>query len=190
MAIYRVQIGFPMDSALPKDVITLNPHYVGDNPQALADMLKANLIANTNVTVTTPFTVKVYDAVKPPPSYPLATAVNGTGFGANNVPRELALCLSYYSTYNQPRLRGRLYIPLRLIGAASIGLRPSAANITAVLNWGNTLGKGLPANTNLVVFSRKEQKAYGVSNLWVDDEWDVVRSRGLRGTTRQTAVLP
>src|SRR3954467_8574990 len=102
MATYRVQIAFQLDTALPRDAVTINPHYSGDNPQALGDALKVNLMANANVGATCPFTVKVYDALKAPPSYPLYTVSNGTGFLASTKPREVALCLSYYSTWNRP----------------------------------------------------------------------------------------
>jgi hypothetical protein len=186
MAIYRVQVGFPMDSALPRDVITLNPHYIGDNAQALADAVKANLIANTNVTAK-PFTVKVYDAEKAPPSYPLATAQQGTGFSTTTTPRELALCLSYYGLYNRPRYRGRIYIPASLIGGATIALRPTSTQITTALNWRNTFQNNLPANHNWIVWSKLGPGATVVTNCWVDDEWDIQRKRGLRSTTRQTA---
>jgi len=190
MAIYRAQISFPVTSALPRDAITINPHFSGDNPQALADALKANLIANANVTVTTPFTVKVYDEQKAPPSYPLATATNGTGFGTANLPRELAMCLSYYSSPNTPRRRGRLYIPGHLLGVATFAVRPSASTITNTLAWRMVVASGLPPNTNFGVWSVKDAAFVTCNQFWVDDEWDIVRSRGLRGTTRQTATQP
>src|SRR4051794_19841575 len=107
MAVYRAQIGVPMDSALPRDVITINPHYEGDDPGALAVALKASFAAWT-ATAGRSVTIKIYDAKKAPPSYPLATASTvGTTLGSS-CPREVALCLSYYTGYNRPRFRGRL----------------------------------------------------------------------------------
>ena len=29
-----------------------------------------------------------------------------------------------------------------------------------------------------------------VTNVWVDDEWDTIRSRGLKSTSRVTATVP
>lgn len=190
MAIYRAQIGFPLDSTLPRDVVTINPHYFGDNAQGLADALKANLIANTYVGQTIPFKIKVYDAEKAPPSFPLAEAQNGTGNPVSSQPRELALCLSYYSTWNRPRYRGRLYLPLKVCGIGAVGVRPTASHMTQALSFGVTLGKNLPSAHNWVVYSPTMKQSNGVTNYWVDDEWDIVRSRGTRSTTRQLGTIP
>lgn len=179
----RANIAFHMDSAFPRDDITINPHYAGDNAQALADALARNLKASSRVGATFPFTIKVYDAEKPPPSYPLATAVNGTGFLANIKPREVALCLSYYSTYNRPTYRGRLYIPGHFI-SGSLGIRPTPTQRDDALAWATLLTDQLPANHTWIIWSRKTRKGWTVSDCWVDDEWDIQRSRGLKGTTR------
>jgi hypothetical protein len=189
MAIYRAQIGFPVDSVLPKDVVTLNPHYVGDSPQALADGLKANLIANAQIANTRPFIIKIYDAQKAPPSYPLATATNGTGNSTSAMPREVALCLSFYATWNRPSFRGRLYIPAFFTGG-TLNQRPTTPQITNCLGFKDTFGKSLPSGHFWAVYSPKLDSAAQINNVWVDDEWDTVRSRGLRSTTRQTATLP
>ncbi len=189
MAIYRAQIGFALDSALPRDVMTINPHYFGDNALGLANALKANLIAQVEVGPTVPFVIKIYDAQKAPPSYPLATVTNGSGSVATNVPRELALCLSYYSTNNRPSYRGRLYIPAHFVGGA-MSLRPTSTQMGKALAFAQSLGKNLPAQHNWVVYSKKLGQSNGVSNTWVDDEWDVMRSRGLKSTTRQSGVIP
>lgn len=187
--IFLAKIGFQMDSTLPRDTMTISPHYFGDDAQALADRIKTNLIAIPEVASTTPFKISIYNAQAPPPSFPLATASQVVASPATSAPRELALCLSYYSTYNRPRYRGRLYIPVCFLGSG-IGLRPTTTQITKALSWGNALGKGLPTGHNWVVYSRRNDQSYGVSNTWVDDEWDIIRTRGLKGTTRQTAPIP
>lgn len=189
MATYRAAISFPVDTTLPVDYMTINPHYGGDDPQALADRLKANLTAFTLVGATKPFTIKIYDALKAPPSYPLASSSQTGTATVSDRPRELALCLSYYSTWNRPQYRGRLFIPAQFIGG-TLGPRPAAGQITSALSWRDPLTNGLPAGHNLVIFSRVQQKAYGVTDFWVDDEWDVMRSRGRKPTTRQTAKFP
>lgn len=186
MAIYRAQIGFALDTDFARDIVTINPHFNGDNAQALADALKANLLANAQIGATSPFTVKIYDAQKPPPSYPLAQAASGTGHKTTSWPRELGLCLSYYATWNRPSYRGRLYIPGTFLGGTP-GLRPSGTQQTNALAWRTIFTTGLPAQTVFSVYSRKLNQASGVSAFWVDDEWDVVRSRGMRGQTRMTA---
>lgn len=189
MTTYHAQIGFPCDSALPRDVMTINPHYDGDSPQGLADVLVANLKANANIGATAPMTVKIYDAKKPPPSYPLATAVNGTGFLTTGWPREVALCLSYYASFNRPGFRGRLYLPQFMWGGA-LGQRPTTTQRTNAGLIANALFKGLPSGTIAVVFSKKAQTTAPINNWWVDDEWDTVRSRGQRPTARTTGTVP
>jgi hypothetical protein len=186
---YRAQIGFAFDSGFPRDVVQITPHYQGDDPGALATALKTNLIAQPDVTATMPFRIKIYDAEKPPPSYPLADVSNASGFVTSSKPRELALCLSYFSGFNRPRFRGRMYIPSQFITGAA-ALRPTAGQVAQALSWTNTLGAGLPSGTNWVVWSKKDGVGRTVTDTWVDDEWDVIRSRGLRGTVRQADTLP
>lgn len=190
MATFRVSLAFPFDTALPKDVITINPHFSGQDAQALANALHANLIA-ANPTAGKPFTVKVYDAATPPPSYPLATVSEPGTPPGSSMPREVALCCSYYTTYNRPRYRGRLYLPVSWFTAV-VNLRPSQAIMDAALAFIKTVfGTGMPASTNWVVYSQVEKKAQGgVNKLWIDDEWDTVRSRGLTATQRVLANFP
>lgn len=189
MATYKVSMSFPFDTALPKDAITLNPHFNGSDPDALAQALKANLIAYNPVT-TKPFTIKVYDATKAPPSYPLATASQAGTPAPSQCPREIAICLSYYSTYNRPRYRGRLYLPASWF-TSTVNVRPTGAIITAALGFASSvLTKSLPAQTNWVLYSKVDGKSQGgVNNIWVDDEWDTMRSRGMAPTSRQTATV-
>lgn len=189
MAIYKAQMSFQYTSALPRDAMVITPHFFGDSPQALADALKNNVIGNAQLGASLPFTIKIYDAQKAPPSYPLATAVNGTGFAAYNANREIAICLSYYSTWNRKSYRGRLYLPQLWVGGATVD-RPTSTQRTNALNFKSLFTTGLPAQHNWVVYSKKLNQANGVSHVWVDDEWDVVRGRGLRGTTRVEASVP
>lgn len=187
----KALIEFPHESSLPKDRMSITPHYGQvDNPQALADKLKVNLIAIGTISATIPFTIKIYDAEKAPPSFPLAQAQQTGTTPTASTPREIALCLSYYSTYNRPRYRGRLYIPYAYI-TGSLGARPTPTQRDFVLNsWGGALARNLPPNMSLIVWSKRDAKAYGVTNMWVDDEWDIQRSRGLRGTVRSQATVP
>lgn len=187
--ILLAKLSFQLDSTLPRDAVTITPHFFGDDPQALADRLKTNLIAHSSVGATMPFTVKIYDAQKPAPNYPLATAANGTGMLATGVTREVALCLSYYSTWNRPSYRGRLYLPAVFAGGA-LSLRPTPTQRANIASFRTVLTSGLPAGTNWVVYSRKMNQSFGVSNWWVDDEWDTVRSRGMKATTRDVGTIP
>lgn len=189
MAIYRVSMSFPYDSTLPKDVVTVNPHYNATDPDALLQALKTNLIATSYVS-NHPFTLKAYDAAKAPPSFPLATVTQNGTAPSTSIPREIAICLSYYTTYNRPRFRGRLYLPAVWFTTAPAG-RPTGTIMSGVLGFAqNVLTKSLPAQANWVVWSNVEKKAQGgVSDIWCDDEWDTMRSRGLKAVTRQTATI-
>lgn len=189
MPIYRVTIAVGMDTALPSDQVSVNPHYNASDPDALVQALKANCIAYSPIG-TRPFTIKAYDAAKSPPSYPLATASQVGTVTASQCPREVSLCLSYFSTYNRPRFRGRLFLPATwLTGAPAV--RPSNALMLSCLNFATAvLTKSLPSQANWVVWSQTEKKSQGgVTDIWCDDEWDTVRSRGLDPTTRVTAKI-
>lgn len=187
--IARAQIGFYMDSALPRDVMTINPQYVTDDPQVLADKLKANIIGSITGGALNWFTVKLYDLERPVPSYPIAVASNVVAQQTTSHPREVGLCLSYYCTNNRPGSRGRLYIPGWMI-PGSQGLRPTTTQMQAALDIGNNVLKiTQPAGTYWALWSKEKKQVQRVTNTWVDDEWDITRSRGLKGTTRVVATV-
>lgn len=191
MAIYRAQIGWQMDSLMPRDVVTINPHFekttaliggvgldaedfAGDLAQAILDW--ASIGGEVRV--------KLYDAQGTAPVFPVANMAVQAGVSTGySIPPELAVCLSYYSGTNTPRRRGRLYIPAQIIGA-SMQKRPDATARNKVLSLGTVLANAGGADIDWVVYSRVDDDARPVTDAWVDDEWDVVRSRGLRATTR------
>jgi len=187
----RAQLSFQCDTAFPRDAMTLNPHYGGvDNPQALADQLKTKLIAIPKISTTCPFTVKIYDAAKQPPSYPLATATQSGSPLISSAPREIALCLSYYGSRNIPRERGRLFIPLSLMTGAP-GKFPTTTQMDEVLvTWGNALVKQITTGTPIILSRVAGLGEVLIEHMWVDDEWDTVRSRGLKASNRRTATVP
>jgi hypothetical protein len=189
VATYRVQMSFPYDSSFPRDAISINPHFNGSDPQALANALKANLIAFTPV-ADKPFTIKVYEAGHAPPNFPLAVAQQAGTPVASNMPREIALCLSYYTTYNRPRFRGRLYLPGWWYTSVP-QVRPTAALTDEVIKFpAQVLAKALPSQTNWVVYSKREGKSQGgVTDVWCDNEWDTQRSRGLKADARSTGKV-
>ena len=109
---------------------------------------------------------------------------------ASGIPREIALCLSYYTTYNRPRYRGRLFLPAHWLTNIP-QLRPLDSEMTKALGFATSvLQAGMPAQTNWVVWSTIEKKSMGgVNNIWCDDEWDTMRSRGLGPTKRTVGTL-
>lgn len=190
MAIRRAQIALQLTSILPRDAVIITPHYEtsgGTEDQALADGLKTRLVANSDVGATVPFTVRVYNAQGPPPHFPLGSATNvGTAPPAVAAPRELALCLSYYAGLNRPGFRGRVYLPAALLGG-SLGLRPSSTQQNRVLAWGASLFNTWTGTIKPTVYSRRDDVARTITTYWCDDEWDIVRSRGLKSTARVQA---
>jgi hypothetical protein len=111
---------------------------------------------------------------------------NATGQSASGNPRELAICLSFYADRNIPRHRGRLYFPAPIVAGSSLSVRPSSIAMNAVAAFVPVFAGLGGVDVDWVVWSEKDRTARKVTNWWVDDEWDVVRSRGLRPTTRLT----
>lgn len=192
--IIRAQVGVQLDSAFPRDEMVITPHFEvaqgpvwgGADGQALADDLCQAYETWHGLTAQT--RVKLYDAQADAPNYPLATKVRQTGASPPaQVPREVACCLSYYAGRNVPRKRGRLYIPAAawMTGPGSLTGRPSDGVQTRVSELVSVFAALGGVNCDWVVFSRRNDDADKVTNWWVDDEWDTVRSRGLRPTNRK-----
>jgi hypothetical protein len=190
MPVWRMQVEFGADSALPKDSLVITPHFndtgAGTDPDGLAQDLADGLTAVSDAA--RQIKVTAYDAQGTPPVFPQAQAIANAGsFPPSQVPREIALCFSFYSEQNRPRYRGRLYLPWVLKGGQSPGLRPSMTTANTLGSTLASLFSGLGgADVDWVVYSRVDDEARKVSNWWIDDEWDTVRSRGLRPTTRAT----
>jgi hypothetical protein len=190
--VWRIQTEISVDSTLPRDVLMINPHFddsgVGSDPQGLCDDL-AEAVSQW-VVPGGGYQIKctAYDAQGSPPVFPQGEATFWPGNApAATEPRELALCLSYFSGANRPRHRGRLYIPLCVIGQASGG-RPSTTAMDKALSLGPILTGLGGADVDWVVYSQVDNEARPVTNYYVDDEWDIVRSRGLRPTDRRVAT--
>jgi hypothetical protein len=110
-----------------------------------------------------------------------------SGSGGTPGPREVSLCLSMYGDRNLPRKRGRIYIGP--FASAQMGERPSATLMAGVLNLGYALRDPSGSDFEWVIYSPTSQSTTPVQNLWVDNEWDTQRRRGLKGTTRQTLAV-
>lgn len=203
MGIYKLATAVQCDSTLNRDRMMINPVIQdvlgGDDVQQLAQDWAAAM-ASQLATVGTPFIeVKVYDLEKTrlpggppvPPNPPVAraTANAPTSFLTASYPREIALCLSFYSEFNIKRQRGRLYIPLSWIqNAGEPGNRPTATHRNAVKSFADRLQSLGGVDDDWSIWSNKDRVARKVTNWFVDDEWDTQRRRGLRSTTRLTGV--
>jgi hypothetical protein len=188
MTVVRAQCAFTMDTAFPRDKIAINPVFeltgaIEDADalaEALADALTAWKAAACELTV------KTYDVQGTRPVYPNGQAVNDVGIiGASGSPREIALCLSFYAERNVPRQRGRLYVPFCLQSTSStVGRRPTVPQQQRVADLVPIFaGLGGP-DVDWGIWSTRDNEFRKVTNWWVDNEWDVIRSRGQRSDSR------
>lgn len=193
MPIWKLQVEWAGDSILPRDVFCITPHFndsgVTSDPDGLCEALATALAAKSGIT-TRQLRIRAYDAQGTPPVYPAGEAIRNVGSSpASTLPREVAVCLSFYSTRNIPTQRGRLFIPHELCkGSVSTGVRPASSQRAEVMAFGPIFANLGGPDVDWVVYSRKLDTAFPVTNYWVDDEWDTMRSRGLRATTRDLAT--
>jgi hypothetical protein len=187
MSIYRLQVAWQMDSALPTDQMIITPHFddhgILNDPQNLCDDLAAAL--NSWDAVTTQLTVKAYDAQDPPPNYPLAEKIVNEGQIANaNANRDVALVLSFYAEQNRPRRRGRIYVPMVVTGLSAAAARPTPTIQQKIADLVPIFAGLGGLDVDWVVYSRLDNAARKVTNWWVDNAWDTQRRRGQVATSR------
>jgi hypothetical protein len=108
----------------------------------------AGYFSNAILTVAT---VKVYDYAggaegasdvdTGPPVFVASFIVEPSQSGAQGLPEEIALCLSYYSTSNTPRHRGRIYLGpwADAVLTSAIEPRPSSGLLLAMVTAGTRL---------------------------------------------------
>jgi len=189
MPVYRLQCSFGADSPLARDRFVITPHFNVALPGADVDALcedLADALDTWDSSATREIVVKGYDAQGTVPVFPVGDAVRSPGvFPLSNSCRELAVCLSFFSERNRPRQRGRLYIPMPLFtGAATAGVRPAAAYLTKVADLVPIFTALGGTDVDWCVYSPTDNMARTVTDWWVDNEWDIMRSRGLRSTDR------
>jgi hypothetical protein len=186
----RLQVAFQSDTTFPRDNVVITPHFetkVDPTPNAdqLCEDLATALSAWQAPTAGRQVVVRAYDAQGTPPVFPIGEAIRNLGVTvATASPREVALCLSFYSERNRPRQRGRLYIPFGVSSTGSPGLRPTTTQRQKIADL-VPIFTGLGGiDVDWSVYSRTDDTARPVTNWYVDDEWDIVRSRGMRPTAR------
>jgi len=193
MAHHMLQVGLNNLSLLPRDVAMNVLWYDINGPDTTIgtmDDVAAAYVAQA-IRFSSNYngiTIKAFDPAGGPATETKTYAFVG---GANPVPSEVALCLSYSATDNvagAPRFRGRIYLPL-----GSAASRPTVTQMNAVL----ALGQGLAAAGNAGNTTWKMRSRIGtgtalnpvpvfrkIESISVDDEWDTQRSRGMRATQR------
>lgn len=189
MPIWRLQTAIAGDSLLPRDFMTITPHFndqgVGTDPDQLCTDLAAAISTWMDPPNGREIMVRAYDAQGTAPVFPQGEARINVGQSPGSLaPRELALCLSFYSERNSGRSRGRLYVPFTLLGSTAVGVRPTSAHRTKIAALVPLLTGLGGTDVDWCVWSRRDNQAKPVTNWWVDDEWDIQRRRGLRPTAR------
>jgi hypothetical protein len=199
VALYKMMVRWPADTGKPADdiIVTpwLNDHGVGTNPDSLcsqvldcfmgsARWILVNVEAHCYAYEHTPGELET----GPPKG---SSHRNVGALASSNCPREQALCLSFYAVSNEPRRRGRLYLPccLHTPATENQGIRPGAAIRGTALNIATRLSSVGGVDVDWVVHSVKDDASYTVTNGWVDDEWDTQRRRGMKSTTRDLVAV-
>lgn len=93
-------------------------------------------------------------------------------------PHQISLALSYYADRNLPRQRGRIYIG----PWSSPGLNATVTQTTAVMALPPLLAGLGGLNVDWSLWSPTTQTHTRINHAWVDNSWDVVRSRKLKST--------
>jgi len=141
--------------------------------------------------------IKFYEVGGAAPNYPkfernfnLATSPGGL-----DMPGEVALCVSYYAaqatTVLRARRRGRIYIS-GWSEAANTDGRPIAGACTQLRDAFSDYVEAFNAIGGLeaCVWSRANNTTYAIDTVWVDNEWDTLRSRGGKSTVRYEWSAP
>lgn len=186
MSIWRLQVSWQLDSVNVRDQVVITPHFEVLNPSVDVQQLCEDLAQGIKTVCpgTEELRVKGYDAQGTVPVYPEGDFTINKGVArATSKPRELAVCLSFYGERNVPRQRGRLYLPCDPFQVNATGIRPSMpiAKIPALVDVFTGLGG---VDVDWCVYSRTLDRAFSVTNWWYDDEFDVMRSRGMKSTAR------
>lgn len=187
---YRVQVvGQPFTTDVERDWITNVLHYAAPTttPAALGAAVGAAYTANADLGASTwaNLYVKVYDVSLPahsPPVYQYSHP--GTGLGAL-APRQIALCLSFFSGLNIRGQRGRIYLgPWQMVKVSEFA---STSVLTSCITMANALKHPGGADVIHQIWHPKTASWSNVSNYFVNNRWDTMRSRLPKETARQTA---
>jgi hypothetical protein len=196
MGLLIAQISQSYDTTLPRDRF-VNVLWFDKNSPGILEPLDADGLASDlanlyhdNRQASCETRVKFYNADDPKPRPVIGQAVVGEGLSPSyGRPREIALCLSFYADRNLPKRRGRIYLPVSNGPFPNIGVRPTDAQMQPALDLATGLSDLGGADIDWCVHSVVDQQHYKVTNAWVDDEWDTMRSRGLRATRRLSASV-
>lgn len=198
--VYKFQVSMPVDDTLARNRISnvfCMQHVTGGLVNADLQDIAEDVVAMWQTRyhdLTKEVQCKVYDT-DAKPNYPRADAVvNGGNPWLASSPREVALCLSFAGEHRGNKSeRGRLYLMPDLDPTSlTYGLRPSGAHLQWALDFYTDPNASLPdlggVDWKFGVWSKTYGTFKQTTQAWVNDDWDTMRSRGLRETTRLQAT--
>lgn len=206
MAILRSEVTTHTSDDVPRDYATNTVYHeitgvldVGTDYQNHADQIFALFTGadptypNFDTYKFRTVTVNVYDMSDALPRPVRATHTQTPTPGddsAHLAPRQVALCLSYYSDRNLPSERGHIYVGPFVRGDVA-GSRPTDTTIGKLIDLGHGLFDIGGENCKHVIHSRFHAKAlrttpvdFVVHHYWVDDSWDIIRRRKDKASKR------
>lgn len=181
MALVRMLITSLPTAASPADLGIVNTLYFNvsgslDAPgyQGLVNDLGA-------IWITTPWAagrslnIRAYDMGDAKPR-PIKAQYNAqVGGTAPTGPPQVALALSYFADRNLPSQRGRIFTgPWNAVTPNA-----TTAQTTVLINLAGQLAGLGGLNVDWSLYSPKLGTNTRISNAWVDDSWDIIRSRKL-----------
>lgn len=199
---YKFTVQMPVTDTLPRNRISNTVHMQHTLGSLLDTDLEAicdDLVGMYNTRYNNAgkeIVCKAYD-VDAKPNYPRAVSTINAGLPwVANHPREVALCLSFAGSNRGNRSeRGRIYLmpSLAIAGAGAVDtVRPSTQAQNWALDFYDVANESFPdiggVDWQFGIYSPTYNKFTTAAQAWVNDEWDTQRRRGLRETTRVTAV--
>jgi hypothetical protein len=196
MGVHKYQVAAAADTLAPRDAIvntlyfnhTLEPILPEDLDAVCGDL--CDLFASTwySASATRQIETTAYD-LGAPPNPPVGHHIINVGSApVSQGPREIALCLSFYADQNTPRKRGRIYLMVTGFHTPN-AVRPDASEMSRALALAAGLRDIGGVNVDWSVHSTTDGTTRKVEHAWCDDEWDTVRKRGMKPTTRQSMSL-
>lgn len=131
--------------------------------------------------------IRAYDMADPEPREVRGQKVGQVAGSKAYGPDQVALCLSYYADRNLPRQRGRIY--LGPWATTDMNSRPTLQVMNQALGLATDLADLGGLNVDWSLYSPTNSTATRISDAWVDDSWDIIRSRKLPSGTRVTVEL-
>jgi hypothetical protein len=197
MSLIAVQARLHSRTELPRDDTVNVLHYItpvaasfGHYTGGVADAYVAHL--DGRIGGVTGVTCTAYDLSNAKPRPPQNVEHRDFTITGAPMPREVALCLSFFADRNLKRHRGRIYVGpwLQSQGAErpSEDLRTRLIALAQAFSDVGTTGPivHISGVDGWAVQSIADSALRIITDAWVDDEWDTQRRRGLKSTARST----